>query len=159
MSSIQLSTHVSEFHMKRLSEISKARNIPKSRLLTIAIDKELQKDRPFQLELGVVSAKSNEMHQGLLINYMKDCSYHLGKDTLCLYRHDIGIEDKADILKALEDLIKSGIVETYKKPKIHGRPEEAPNYLCYRLAKSLTIEKDKEKRRKQYEKLKKEFEN
>jgi len=154
----KLTTYVSEHHYKELYKYAENKKIPKSRLLAIALDNEMSNKNPFDYNLGVVSAKSNESDQAKIINYVKTAKGHLGKDLLCLSRQDIGIDDKADLLKALEDLIKSGVIATYKKPKLANRPEEAPGYLCYKL-KSDMLPDDKEKRRKQYEKLKKEFEN
>jgi hypothetical protein len=112
---IKVATYVSKFHYEKLEKLSKKFKVPKTRLIAIAIDKEMESKEPFKLNLGVVSSTTNEQDQAKLIQHLSTNGGFLTKEMLCLFRQQIGISDIPDLLKALEELIKRDIVKVNNK--------------------------------------------
>lgn len=150
---IGLTTYgILEFH-------SKAKNVPISRLIAIALEHEMNKDRPFEFQTDLPDTEYVEYafaeEAGKIMQYMKRLNGGTSLPLLVLCRADIGIEDKETFLLAFRECVEKKMVEQYV-------PKKVTSEKYYRVVESSPKERKKRVKRgkeyKDYLKLKKKFE-
>lgn len=161
---VKMTTYTGHETMNRVRKISKARQIPMSRLLAIAIDKELEQDHPFGYDLTLPETGDYPNYtfadeSAKIKKYVDRLTTGLGLDYLTLLRKDIGIEDKETFLAAFKECLDNNVFSAVK-PKKNDKKLQADDYLIYRSKKhkSKRQEKNQENDLETYLKLKKKFE-
>lgn len=91
--------------------------IPVSKLITIAVDNEMDVDTPFYYPAIVPTTPYVESayvdEAGKLYSFLEKVEYGIGLEHLLLCRRDIGIEDKSTLLLAYRELLKNDLVEEF----------------------------------------------
>lgn len=161
----KVQSFISQYHYNKLLYWSQETKLPMSRLLSIALDKEIEKDVPFQFDMSLPRDEYVEYayadEAGKILNFMRSQSTGMGLDLLLLLRYDIGIPDKGVFLAAFRECFEKKMLEAYRPhaPKYAPKPDE--NYFHYRIPGTSTKERKKvRKKASKYEtyiKLKKEF--
>lgn len=137
-----------------------------SRLIAIALEKELLSSRPFDYDLTLPDEEIEEFayadQAGKILHFLKGQHFGMGLDTLCLCRFDIGVPDKREFLLAFKDILQRDFLESYKpKPTERMYNDYPENYVLYRLKGESTPKKIKERREageyERFQKLKKKF--
>lgn len=167
-------SRISSWQFQRLMEIVEQRNIPISQLVACAVDREFEKPVDERFDFGDKIPETEFIEDAYLteaqkiVDYMKlyDKGVHLR--ILLLNRHVIGVPCRVTFMYAFRELIRNEIIESFrpKVPKKIGFHKSFQYNEDYRIwtvrgpgrGAGLTAFQ-KEKRRKQYEKLKKEFGN
>lgn len=148
----KVTSFVSMYHRAKLVYYAAQLKLPISRLVAMAIDNELSKEKPFDnFELNFPDEEFIEYayleQAGKIIDYLKKVS-GFGLDQLLILRHDIGVPDKRELLLGLRESLTKGFIEGYKiKPKPWVKTEYDENYMFYR------IKEDHPKERKKVRKL------
>jgi hypothetical protein len=104
---------------KRLIEIQKKMNIPISRLITIALENELNKEKPFTYDLTIPTDEFVEYayidEAGKIITFLMKYKKGLSLQFLALNRNEMGIPDIQTFLYAFREcLVKGFIIEITK---------------------------------------------
>lgn len=110
---------ISHYHYETLLRISQKRNIPISRLICIAIDNELLKERIFELETELPTANTDHVYAdeaGRILAFMKKHDAALTLDNFLLLRFDIGVPDRQVFLEAFSVLIANDYI--YESAKV-----------------------------------------
>ena len=164
MKHMQLRT--SNFAEKKIRAIASLRKVSMSKIIAIAIDNELERDKPFEFDLTfpdtdetVEYAYANEA--GKILNFIKGLRIGAGLDILTLLRYDIGVPDKVTFLAAFKECLDNDVLETFKPKPSYAKAPMSDDYVCYRMKGHQTprVKKNKGKRYNDYLKLKKEFGN
>ena len=144
--------------------VSALNKVSLSRLIAIAIDHELERDKPFEYKLpmperGEKVEYAYAEQSVLILDYMKTIR-GAGLDTLAILRHDIGIPDKTTFLAAFKECLDVGALEVIEPPLVRGERVHPEGYKYYQVygQKSGRSRKMKSKKYDTYLKLKKEFE-
>lgn len=146
-----------------IKAIAVERKLTYSRVIAIAIDNELGKDKPFEFDLTLPEEDTCEDliyadEGGKLLDYMAKIR-GAGLDTLILLRHDIGIPDKDTFLATFKECLGNDMIESSLPPLKKGLIQHAEGYLYYHLKghKSGRSNKMAKNRYKEYLRLHKEF--
>lgn len=112
---------LSQKQMEILRAMAKMHDLPMSRLIAIAIDNELQKDKPFKINLTIPDIEIIEnsyAHEAqLIIKFIKSSKLGLSIDMLYTLRHDIGIDNAEILLLALKECLNHKLLEAVKAPE------------------------------------------
>lgn len=158
---------VAKGHKDQLEYWSKIYKLPVSRLIAIAVDNELQRDKPFYLNLELPENDYIEFafaeEAGKILTFMKTRTHTVGLDMLLIMRSDIGVPDKEIFLSAFRDLLDRGLIKAVPPPPSDFTVQPDENYKHYVVKgkKALTRKAMRRKgnRYEEYQKLKKEFGN
>lgn len=98
----------------RLRDQSRLLGLPMSRLIAIAIDNELDQECPFAYDTSL--PESDEEYNYVseittILDYICRYPKGIGRDHLCLARHDFGIESRSTVLGVVKQLLEKGMVE------------------------------------------------
>jgi hypothetical protein len=151
--------YLSQHHYEKLKKESERLSRPMGRIIAYYVDDELEREGNLSryYDEYTLADETTQENKGKLFDFIDELEKDTGKDQLILMRYDIGIPDKKVLIKTLNDLIDEGKVKAYRKKEGKNRVvKERIGYLCYETVKNK--KNDEDKRRRQYEKLKKEFE-
>lgn len=98
----------------RLRDQSRLLGLPMSRLVAIAIDNELDQEQPFHYSTDLPENAGDYAYvteSDKLLTYICRYPNGIGRDHLCLARHEFGINDRSVVLAALKSLLVSEMVE------------------------------------------------
>ena len=162
----KVSSFIPKYHMDRLRKIAKLRKISIARLIAVAIDHELEMERPFKFEVDLPVEEYLEYayaeEAGKIITHMNTMTLGAGLDILVLLRFDIGIPDKDIFLKAFKECLDKDMIESFPAPVRDDRPPPAEGYLYYCIKGHTPKDKKKLSRNAKqfgkYHSLKKKFE-
>lgn len=148
---LKLQTWVSKHVKGALFFRSVNSKVPISRLIAIALEHELEREKPFEYDVTLPSDEYVEFayadEAGKIMNYLRGDLQGMGLDMLCLCRHDIGIPDKNTFLLAFRELVKKDMLEAYKpKKKLLSYTEHPEDYVMYRLKGENAPERKKKRR-------------
>ena len=162
------STYLSDYHTNLLRKINAKTRIPIARLIAIAVDNELMRDNPCNLDLRSPETDYEEFkfssEATKILTFIKKLNRGLGLDYLLLLRYDIGVEDKEKFKEGFRELQETGMIESEKplQRSYKGKDVILPdNYKVWK-AKSFTGDTPKKRTNKAdryalLQKLKKEF--
>jgi hypothetical protein len=115
------SAMLSKYHGEKLNAHSLKTNIPLSRLICIAIDNELGREKPFEFDTTLPNEEIEDHayadEGGRILKFLKMVQAGLSLDVLVLLRHDMGIPDKHIFLLTFGDLLRLGLVEKHAMSK------------------------------------------
>lgn len=101
-----------------LKGVSEEREIPVSRLAAIAIDNELDQNPSFNYPCEYPTEKAQEFayadQAGEVMKYLENFPGGTSIDTLMLCRRDMGIESRAVLMNAVQELLDAGLIEQFK---------------------------------------------
>lgn len=162
----KVTSFVGHYMRGKLVYYSHLYKLPISRIIAIAIDNELAREKPFELDTKMPTDDFVEHayidQAGALLDFMKGRE-GFSIDQLLILRNDIGIPDKSVLLLALRECLAKEFVEEFK-PTRHrfGTPSE-DRATYYRLKTEAPIEKKRVRKKatrfERYQKLKAEFKN
>lgn len=151
---VKTSVHAAKL-IRNLATLKKTKS---SRLIAIAIDHELERDKPFDFDLTLPDndeyleyAHADEA--GKILTWIKNTK-PTGLDVLTLLRHDIGIPDRKTFLAGFVECLKNDVIQACPAPREYG-----DKYFYYR-EKNYKTPRQKRKKATRYEKflrLKREF--
>lgn len=125
---------VSKYHCIELDKVKNKTKIPLSRLLTIALDNELLKDKPFDLDFtfpdSIDFAYADEASK--ILDFLSVNKFGIGLDNLLLLRHDMGIHTREAFLGGFNECLSRNILDSYR-PKDTVNIKYTKNYLHYKL--------------------------
>ncbi len=131
----ETTTFLPFYHKKMLRAISEDRKITMSRLISFAVDNELQKKKPFEFDVSFPVedyVKHTYIDEaGKILKYVGTLKKETGLDSLLLLRYEIGVIDKRKFLLAFRELLYANMLVPYK-PKRRPNYSCADNYVCYR---------------------------
>lgn len=133
---LSITVFISRKTMAILDELSKSKMLPKSRLISYAIENEMESKYPFHLDIPEPDpAVENEYaHEAKLIyEYLKRCPSGMGLDSLIMFRRDIGISDKKRLVGGYRELLNANMIEE-SWPRLHSFEFNR----SYRVAKPIT---------------------
>ena len=115
---IKLQTFVGKTQYEQLKFRSEVSKLPMSRLIAIAIDYELQKEKPFEWDMKIPGGEYLEFtyadEAGKIVNYMRTLgSKGMSLDLLLLLRADMGIKDKNTFMQGFRECLEKKVVEPY----------------------------------------------
>lgn len=147
----KLQTWVSKHASGAVMFKSMSTGVPVSRLVAIALEHELEREKPFEYDVTLPADEYVEFayadDAGKILNYLRGDSQGFGLDMLCLLRHDIGIPDKTTFLLAFRELLSKDLLEVYKpKKKPMSYTEHPEDYVMYRLKGEAAPERKKKRR-------------
>jgi len=158
---IRAQSWISTNHYGKLENFSKMYKLPISRLIAIAIERELEKDTPFKVDFTLPTdllpnAYADEA--GKILKFMRRLKSGVALDFLYVLRHDIGIFDGKAFLAGFSECIKANKLETFDAP---DTSKYAKGTILYRIRdRKLKKEIDKEiVEYNQFLKLKKKYDN
>jgi len=155
----------SEKVKNRYYEESRKRKIPARRLISYAIEKELEREDAFEYvtelpESGMYDELTFADEGGKIFNWMM-INRPTSLDIMCLLREDIGIPNKDTLLAAIREMLDADVIETIPPIPTKYIKEFPEGFLHYAL-KGEAQETAKKKRNKvneyeKYLKLKKKY--
>lgn len=162
---IRVVSYVSKHIHFKLKAMAIERETSMVRLVSIAVDNEMQREKPFYFNYTIPTEQYIEFayanEAGKILNYMNTFRNGVGLDVLLLLRYDMDIHDKETFLLAFRELIEKKMVDTYK-PANKTHMVYADDYYHYRVAGTSHIGKRKARKKAskyaRYVRLKKEFE-
>jgi len=122
-----------------LKQFSEVTMLPISRMVSFAIDNELDQRVPFHYPIEepqttfVPYAYSQEAMQ--VLQFLKRFNSGLSKDMLLLFRRSMGIPNKTVLLLALRELFQTGLVYESSKKPTSNKFEYHPSYKWIRVKK------------------------
>lgn len=138
-----------------LAQASYDLQLPVSRLLAIALEHELERERPFDylltppLEEYVEFAHADSA--GRILNYInKNFPNGIGLDSLMLLRLDMGIDSKEEFMLGFRELTEKKMVESFFPLKAKYRYHKS--YRYWRAAADVRL-KEKQNRYKEIERI------
>lgn len=149
-------TWVSEKHDKIIRDISEKTGMPLSRVASIAIDNELERDNPFEFDKLPDSDESTidkyAKEGGWFLNYMKKIPTGKTLDQLVILRHEMGISNKTVFLAVIRDCLDRELIEAYTAKRASSLPPLPENCYSYRIADhtSNRSEKMRDKKHRKY---------
>jgi len=157
-----VSSHVNDM----IRSAAQAQELPISRVIAYALDRESQMELPFQVNFSLPRESGAEYEfadeAGRIIDFMKRMKKPQGIDVFLLHRHAMGIPNADDFLAAFKECVELNQIEAVvPKPSGHKRASPYPEgYMHYQMPDRVTKRKEKSrsKRYAEYERLKKEFE-
>jgi hypothetical protein len=90
---------------------------PMSRLVAVALDKEIISDEPFKYEFTIPKDYREYMYAaecGRILDFLGKMKAGAAIDTIMLCRRDIGITEHSAVLGALAELLDKGMIESFK---------------------------------------------
>lgn len=98
----------------RLRDQSRLQGLPMSRLVAIALDNELDQEKPFYYNTELPEhaedyAYATEAER--MLTYICRYPHGIGRDHLCLARYEFGVKDRSVVLAALAGLLATDMVE------------------------------------------------
>jgi hypothetical protein len=155
-------------HTKQLLEsISFAYKLPITTLVAIAIEHELQRDKPFDYDVSLPKDEYLEFsfvdEAGKILDFMRKFA-GLSLEQMCLNRHDMGIPDHDRFMLGFRECLVNQMLETYTpKTSSFSKFKYPDDKVFYRVKGSgkpmaKKIRKDANDFEK-FQKLKKKFKN
>ena len=111
--------YIGHKHHDALERFAKMYDLPISRLVAIAIDNEMEKDKPFKLDLKLPSEYVEYAHAkeaGKILDFMRGLRIGMSLDLLYIMRHDIGISDRDLFLAGFKECIMKEQIEKFEAP-------------------------------------------
>lgn len=103
-----------------IKAISNERRIPISRLFTIAADNELDQKVPFHYPTDLPTDEYQELayvdEAGKILRWLESAQGNTARDTLLLFRREMGIPKRSVFMLALRELFQKDLI-TEVKPK------------------------------------------
>jgi post-segregation antitoxin (ccd killing protein) len=128
---------ISKYQHKRLEEEARKKGLPLSRLVAIAIDRELERPDAFKFDMNLPTIEYVEDgfeyadEAGKILHYLRTQKEGLSLDLLLILRHDIGVPDREIFLAAFKVCIDKDFVEKYTTMRRHTKSPVA--YHAWRL--------------------------
>lgn len=153
---VGMRANVGQYHAEKLKQFSNKTDLPIARLIAIAIDNELEKEKPFDVDLKIPEVDWEEYtysdEAGKILSYLKKYGTGIELSLLLVLRYDVGVPDKETFINAFAECIKYDCIEPYLKKTVYSKEER----LFYRR-KDL-LEGAKKNRYNKFLRLQKEFE-
>lgn len=151
---------------QKLEEIVKKKQLPMSTLVAIALEYELQKEKPFDYD---VSAPTQKYIDGAyyeeaqkIVNFMRKI-YGSSLEMMFILRADMGIPDKDIFNLAFREAMVSEMLEVYHPKQPQNSTVKYNEDVVFYRVKGASTKKATEARKKaneyeKFQKLKKKFE-
>lgn len=158
----------SKYHSDKLRDLSSKTKIPMTKLISIALDNEMERENAFEFDLTIPRDEEMELayadQGGKLLTFIKNLYKGLDLTYLVMLRYDIGIPDRTIFLTVFGELLDNGIIEAYKPPTRRDGGSYPDDYSHYRIAPEKGHETARKRKNKatEYEtylKLKTKFES
>lgn len=148
----KLTTYLGVVQYERLQTISVEMGTSMSKLIAMAIDNELMKDKPFgDYDLTIPTDEFIEFayadEAGKLLNYLKTSMYGVDLRQMMLLRHDMGIPERKTLLYALRECIEKGLIALERKKKKAFLDHDTERF-AYKFSGDLIAAKIAKKARK-----------
>lgn len=131
---------ISKTRREELERYIHKHKLPLSSLVAIAIEHELERDRPFSYD---TSQPPGEYKAGLYLEEAIKIAAYLTQTSgmsltmLTLNRHDIGIPDREKFMFGFIECLLSGKIESYNpKQSLLSKFKYDDDYMFYRIAGS-----------------------
>lgn len=164
---IRVQAFISQYHRDKLGYYCVDKSLPMSRLIAIAIDNELEKEKPFNFPLDLPTQEYIEYayvdEASKILAYMQKQNTGMTLDMLMILRHDIGIKDKETFLAAFRECLEKKMLEEYHQLKNNYAIDDYVDTTYYRVVgtgpKDTKVLRGKTTKYDRYLKLKKTFES
>ncbi len=148
----RISCFISKHAKNKLMYYAHDKMMTLNRLVGIALDNELMKEKPFDLETDYPDEEYVEYayvdDAAKIIAYLKR-STGFGLDMLLLMRHDIGIPDKRVFLLAFRECVEKEFLETFiPRIRVRATTNNPEDYVHYRLKKEFMPNEARNKAKK-----------
>lgn len=140
---VNVSSFVSFKHRDALKSISQKREIPVSRLISFAIDNELQKENAFAFDTTLPESDGDFKYAneaGKFMTFMNKLKSSQGLDILMILRYDIGIPDRDVFLGAFKECLDKNLIEETHREAVGI---QADDYKFYQPTGGLTMKRPK----------------
>jgi hypothetical protein len=131
-----VSAYVSKSTYLFLRELSIQTSLPVSKLISFAIDNEMDAKIPFNYPC---LEPTNEFIEGAyqaealkISDYLKNFEGGADIETIMMHRRDIGIPDKNTLMLAVREMLKTGIFE-YADPPYRQHYQYPPGHKFLRI--------------------------
>lgn len=124
-----------------LRDLSDERQLPISRLISFAVDNELDQTIPFKYDILEPTTEFVEdayiEEAGKIMRFMQHFPGGIGRDSLMLFRRTIGVPNKTVFMLALRELFKAGmVIKTARKPAFN-KFDYGPLYEFIKLSSDV----------------------
>lgn len=140
---VQQQVYLPKSTARLLKEHSRRLGLPLSRLICIAIDNELDCERPFNYPSPDVDGEAYVEYMyaheaGRLMEFLATIPTGTGEDMLLIARRDFGLEDRRLVMLAIRELIMTGMAERVPPPPGNKFGFYNEDYEYVRLVKDRT---------------------
>ncbi len=162
---MRVNGNVSKAAYTALTESIKRTQMPMSRMIAIAFEHEMMREKPFELDLSFPDDEYIEyayvQEAGKILDFIMSLNSGMGLDHLYLCRREIGVPDRDTFLLAFRELVKKKLIEPYKPAKNFAAQPYPDDYRFWRAAteKPLKAIKKKATEYETYQILKKKFQS
>lgn len=161
---VSMKFNTSKHAETKIRGVAGLRKITMSKVIAIAIDNELERDKPFEFDLTLPNSDDTIEYAyadeaGKILSFIKGLRVGAGLDILVMLRYDIGIPDKKVFLAAFKECLDNDVLESFKPKPSYGKAPLAEDYVYYRLKGHETprVKRNKESEYNKYMRLKKKF--
>lgn len=135
---------VSSTLFDRLEAQAERFKMPVTRLVAIAVENELAKDKPFEdfvvkiPESGTYDEFTFSDEAGKIVNWFRMFGASVTLDQLYIFRHDMHIPDGHTFLAGVRECLDRGMIETFipKRSRLNDTHfKKNANYMKLRLKK------------------------
>lgn len=106
---------------KILSDMAEEKGMPKSRLVAIAIDNELDAPKPFHYPCNIPTDEYKEFmyakEANMILKWL-GVTKGVNIESVMLCRRDLGLTSREEVLRALRDLFENDMIEKFKPKKV-----------------------------------------
>jgi hypothetical protein len=161
----RLSGLVSPYMEKKIRQIAQEKKKTIYKLISLAIDNEMQKENPFELDLTLpnqFSPYTFAEESEKIKSYMVNLTLGMELEYLLLMRYEMGIFDKITFLAAFKDCLDNNFIESFVPPETRKDGTKRPEGIVYYRVKGKRSSRAKELQQAEYaryKRLKKKFEN
>ena len=145
---------ISKQRHNEIVKLAKEKNLPMTRLASIAIYNEFQKDKPFDFDFSIPEEEAEEYAYAdqatKILSYMRAKKNGLPIDIMIPLHHEMNIADKETFLFAFKELIDKDFLDIVTVDK-----DNKSNYpigtVIYSIKKEIKTSKKLNKEAKEYE--------
>lgn len=138
---------LSDHHTKRLKDYAIRLKLPLSRMIALAVDNELAKQKPFDgidfTLLKDIQEYAYAKEAQRISDYMDKVLHAVTVDYLYSHRHDMGLKTLEEVVGGFSELMRAGLLVEFKPS--FAKPIKGGNKYY-----KLYSEKDEEKEAKDY---------
>jgi len=114
----RFTVYISKKVFKYLEHYAEVLQLPIGRLAAIAVERELTKDKPFDVEIklpekGTYEEFSYSDEAGKIMRWWKQNDAMVTLDQAYILRHDMGIEEGEAFLAGMRECMEGGFLEGY----------------------------------------------
>lgn len=150
--------YVSHARRDQLEKIVQEKKVPLSRLIAIAIERELESEKPFEFDVSLPDDEFVDFafadEAGKILDYMGKIA-GLSLDLMVLARHDMGVPDRQTFMYAVRECIAKELLVPFKPRQPRFVKFQYEDVIHYRIKGAEKPEKKKiRKEASEYQKFK-----